>query len=117
MDAPTSCSGWFTSWCLPCSCSWCSCRDRARGMKAPALALAMALFVILPQAAEAATLDGRVLTWPFALPFAGLLLSIALGPLLFRAVWHHHYGKIASAWSALALAATVWQAGGAAVLA
>ncbi len=86
-------------------------------MKAPALALAMALFVILPQAAEAATLDGRALTWPFALPFAGLLLSIALGPLLFRAVWHHHYGKIAIAWSAVALAATAWQAGGAAVLA
>jgi Na+/H+ antiporter NhaD/arsenite permease-like protein len=29
----------------------------------------------------------------------GLLLSIALGPLLAPAFWHHHYGKIAVAWS------------------
>jgi Na+/H+ antiporter NhaD/arsenite permease-like protein len=30
----------------------------------------------------------------WALPFAGLLLSIATGPLLFPHVWEHHYGKI-----------------------
>ena len=86
-------------------------------MKLPALALTTALFVFLPQAACAATLDGAALTWPFALPFAGLLLSIALGPLLFPRFWHHHYGKIAIAWSALALGATGGFAGGAAVLA
>src|SRR3982750_1284268 len=117
MAAPTSCSGWFTSWCLPCSCSWCSFRDRRSDMNRPPLALAAALFVILPQAACAATLDGAAMTWPLALPFAGLLLSIALGPLLFPRLWHHHYGKIAIAWSILALGATGWLAGGAAVLA
>src|SRR5215475_3413028 len=37
--------------------------------------------------------------WPWALPFLGLLLSIATGPLLFPKVWHDHYGKIAAAWS------------------
>ncbi|WP_456773549.1 sodium:proton antiporter [Bradyrhizobium sp. USDA 4369] len=51
------------------------------------------------------------MTWPFALPFAGLLLSIALGPLLFAKFWHHHYGKIAAAWALLTLAALTWQAG------
>ncbi|WP_454622438.1 sodium:proton antiporter [Bradyrhizobium cenepequi] len=56
------------------------------------------------------------MTWPFALPFAGLLLSIALGPLLFPKFWHHHYGKMAAAWSALALASLAWFAGGAATL-
>ncbi|WP_456713115.1 sodium:proton antiporter [Bradyrhizobium sp. USDA 4353] len=51
------------------------------------------------------------MTWPFALPFAGLLLSIALGPLLFAKFWHHHYGKIAAAWAVGTLAALTWQAG------
>ena len=74
-------------------------------MTLPALALATALFVLLPQAAHAATLDGGALTWPFALPFGGLLLSIALGPLLFAKFWHHHYGKIALGWSIVALGA------------
>ncbi|MGX5847990.1 sodium:proton antiporter [Mesorhizobium sp. PL10] len=37
----------------------------------------------------------------WGLPFAGLLLSIATGPLLFHHVWEHHYGKIAAGWVAL----------------
>ena len=39
-----------------------------------------------------------------ALPFIGILLTIATGPLLFPRVWHHHYGKLAFVWSALTLA-------------
>ncbi len=42
--------------------------------------------------------------WAWALPFAGLLLTIATGPLLFPTVWHHHYGKIAAGWAVLTLA-------------
>ncbi|MGC2780135.1 MAG: sodium:proton antiporter [Bradyrhizobium sp.] len=57
------------------------------------------------------------MTWPFALPFAGLLLSIALGPLLFVKFWHRHYGKIAAAWALVTLAALSWQAGPATALA
>ena len=34
-----------------------------------------------------------------ALPFAGLLLSIALVPLLAARFWHHHYGKVAAFWA------------------
>jgi Na+/H+ antiporter NhaD/arsenite permease-like protein len=37
--------------------------------------------------------------WLWALPFAGLLLTIATGPLVFAKIWHHHYGKIAAAWA------------------
>ncbi|MBI4275479.1 MAG: sodium:proton antiporter [Rhizobiales bacterium] len=44
------------------------------------------------------------MTWPWIIPFAGLLLTIALGPLLFASVWHHHYGKFAAFWALLALA-------------
>src|SRR6478609_2440652 len=80
--------------------------------------IAAILVVLLPQHAWAATgLDGAAMRWPYALPFAGLLLSIALGPLLFARFWHHHYGKIAAVWSLLALASLVILAGGMATLA
>jgi Na+/H+ antiporter NhaD/arsenite permease-like protein len=49
-------------------------------------------------------LDGAAMGWPWALPFAGILLSIATGPLLFPRIWHRHYGKIACIWSVLTLA-------------
>ena len=39
----------------------------------------------------------RGLAW--GLPFAGLLLSIALLPLLAPSLWHRHFGKVAAAWS------------------
>jgi Na+/H+ antiporter NhaD/arsenite permease-like protein len=48
-------------------------------------------------------LDGASLAWPWALPFLGILLSIAAGPLLFAKVWHAHYGKIVLAWAVLTL--------------
>ena len=34
-----------------------------------------------------------------------MLLSIAVGPLAFPRIWHHHYGKIAGAWAAAAVLA------------
>jgi Na+/H+ antiporter NhaD/arsenite permease-like protein len=58
----------------------------------------------LPSAADAADLDGASLAWPWALPFAGILLTIALGPLAFRQFWHHHYGKLAFFWAVLTIA-------------
>jgi Na+/H+ antiporter NhaD/arsenite permease-like protein len=39
----------------------------------------------------------------WALPFAGLLLCIATGPLLFHHFWEHHYGKIAAVWAGLVI--------------
>lgn len=66
----------------------------------------LAFIVLIPaaQPAQAAALDGAALSWPWALPFVGLLMTIATGPLLFPKIWHDHYGKIAAVWSALALA-------------
>jgi len=64
--------------------------------------LAAALFA--PATADAATLDGATLSWPWALPFVGILLTIALGPLAFARLWHRHYGKLAFVWAALTLA-------------
>jgi Na+/H+ antiporter NhaD/arsenite permease-like protein len=68
------------------------------------LMLLTVIAVLAPAAADAASLDGASLSWPWALPFTGILLSIALGPLAFRRIWHHHYGKIAFVWATLTLA-------------
>ncbi len=60
--------------------------------------LAAALLTVLPGAAMAADVDGRSLTVLWGVPFAGILLSIALVPLFAPVFWHHHFGKIAAAW-------------------
>jgi Na+/H+ antiporter NhaD/arsenite permease-like protein len=54
--------------------------------------------------ASAPHLDGATLGPVWAVPFAGLLLSIALLPLLAPKLWHHHYGKITAAWAIAFLA-------------
>jgi Na+/H+ antiporter NhaD/arsenite permease-like protein len=68
----------------------------------------MAGFVVLsvvslapvdPALAAPVHLDGRQLGLVWGLPFAGLLLSIAIMPLLAPSVWHHHFGKITAAWA------------------
>jgi Na+/H+ antiporter NhaD/arsenite permease-like protein len=51
----------------------------------------------------APALDGARMSWPWALPFIGMLASIAIGPLLFPTVWHHHYGKITLGWAAVTM--------------
>jgi Na+/H+ antiporter NhaD/arsenite permease-like protein len=55
------------------------------------------------EALAAPALDGAALQWPWALPFVGILLTIATGPLLFPRIWHRHYGKLAVIWSVLTL--------------
>jgi Na+/H+ antiporter NhaD/arsenite permease-like protein len=58
------------------------------------------LSCLTPLLAQAVALDGSQLGFWWALPFAGLLLSIALLPLWVPQFWHHHFGKVALAWSA-----------------
>src|SRR5215510_8474263 len=60
--------------------------------------------ILVSEPAHAATLDGAQLSWPWALPFLGILLTIATGPLFFPRIWHRHYGKLAFAWATLTLA-------------
>jgi Na+/H+ antiporter NhaD/arsenite permease-like protein len=76
-------------------------RSTAVAVRAAALAIAV---VLAPRPAAAAALDGAALGWLWALPFVGLLLTIATGPLLFPRIWAAHYGKIAYAWATLTLA-------------
>ncbi|WP_274630604.1 sodium:proton antiporter [Arvimicrobium flavum] len=53
----------------------------------------------LPLPALAAELQGETMSLAWALPFAGILLCIATGPLLYHHFWEHHYGKIALFWA------------------
>ncbi|WP_354685925.1 sodium:proton antiporter [Cupriavidus necator] len=71
--------------------------------RAPALLPLLAMLAIFPVAAHAADLDGATLSPLWGLPFAGILLSIALWPLAGPKFWHHHYGKIAAGWGLLFL--------------
>jgi len=64
-----------------------------------ALRLALVAACALPAAASAAQLDGATLSTAWGVPFAGLLLSIALLPLLAPAFWHRHFGKVTAAWA------------------
>jgi len=68
----------------------------ARRAAALTLAAAAALW---PAAARAADVDGTQLAAWWGLPFAGLLLSIAIMPLAAPNFWHHHFGKVAAGWS------------------
>ena len=66
--------------------------------------LAAALLIVPDGARAGAALDGTALRWPWALPFIGILLTIAAGPLVFPKLWHRHYGKLAFVWSTLTVA-------------
>lgn len=44
-------------------------------------------------------IEGAKLGLTWVLPFAGILLSIALMPLFAASFWHHHYGKVSAAWA------------------
>ena len=54
---------------------------------------------VLPGLANAADFDGSRLSVAWAIPFAGILLSIALMPLMVPSFWHHHFGKVSAAWT------------------
>ncbi|MBK6613380.1 sodium:proton antiporter [Ottowia sp.] len=68
---------------------------RPRWRRIPGLAALLALAA----PAQAAGLDGSQLSVLWGVPFAGILLSIALWPLLAPRMWHHHFGKIAVGWA------------------
>jgi Na+/H+ antiporter NhaD/arsenite permease-like protein len=43
--------------------------------------------------------DGASLPLWSIIPFVGILLSIAIAPLVAEHFWHHHYGKVSLVWS------------------
>lgn len=55
----------------------------------------------LAAGADAPAIDGRHLGLLWMIPFAGILLSIAIMPLAAPSFWHHHFGKVSAFWAAL----------------
>ncbi|MFO1305184.1 MAG: sodium:proton antiporter [Burkholderiales bacterium] len=61
-------------------------------------------------AAESGAELGRLpIAW--ALPFAGLLVSIAVMPLVSQRFWHRHYGKFSLAWALAFVVPLAWRFG------
>jgi Na+/H+ antiporter NhaD/arsenite permease-like protein len=65
--------------------------------------MALLAMVLWPAGAQAASIDGSQLTAWWGVPFAGMLLSIAVLPLAAPSLWHHHFGKISAGWALLFL--------------
>lgn len=65
----------------------------------PLRVAALAALALLPGWALAADIDGSALPVWWGVPFAGLLLSIALVPLFAPIFWHHHFGKVTAGWA------------------
>ncbi len=64
------------------------------------LALLVLALPILAFASDGAPhINGAELSGWWAMPFVGMLLSIALCPLMMPNFWHHHFGKVAIFWS------------------
>lgn len=61
----------------------------------------LCLLSFLPSTVYASNIDAGALSLIWAIPFIGVLLSIALLPLMLPMIWHHHYGKIITLWTLL----------------
>jgi len=68
------------------------------------LIITAGIFSLLPHAAFASEgIDGTLFGPLWAIPFLGLLLSIAIFPLISHHLWERHQGKVAIFWSLLLL--------------
>ncbi len=78
---------------------------------APAALMGIALLIFAEPAVAADHGHGHlgeILPIWSCLPFAGMLLSIALLPLLVPRFWHHHFGKISFFWAASLALPFLW---------
>jgi Na+/H+ antiporter NhaD/arsenite permease-like protein len=62
-------------------------------------ALGVTALALWSPLACAASVDGAALSAWWDVPFACMLLSIAIFPLTAPAFWHHHFGKVAAGWT------------------
>ena len=74
-------------------------RLATRRPRVPARFAVLSVLLAAAAPAHAAALDGSQLSLLWAVPFVGILLSIAIWPLAGPQFWHHHFGKIAAAWA------------------
>ncbi len=74
-------------------------RGNGRATRLRALAACAALGAALP-AWAAEGVDGSTLSIFWIVPFACVLLSIAIAPIAVPRFWHYHYGKLTALWAA-----------------
>ncbi len=67
------------------------------------LAVSAASWPALAASPGGPAIDGRHLNLLWAVPFAGILLSIAIMPLAVASFWHHHFGKVSAGWALLVI--------------
>ncbi len=72
----------------------------------------LGLLFMIPSLGWSASFDGAALSLWWGIPFAGILLSIALCPIFLPHFWHVHFGKIALFWGSIFLAAFTFAFGG-----
>ena len=65
---------------------------------AAALLLTPALTLAAAGGQDGVSLGELLPLWS-TIPFVGILLSIAIMPLLAPACWHHHFGKLPASWA------------------
>jgi len=68
-------------------------------MRISSMACLLVLLALPGTAAAAASLEASKLSLVWCIPFAGILLSIALLPILTPRLWHGHFGKIILLWT------------------
>lgn len=56
-------------------------------------------------------IEGAGLSLLWAVPFAGLLLSIAIFPLVNEEWWHHNFGKVSAAWALMLVIPMIFKFG------
>lgn len=74
------------------------------------LAITLALVASSAPAFAAEGLNGADLSIVWALPFIGILLCIATGPVFYPHLWEQHYGKFAAFWAAIVVIALLLNA-------
>lgn len=90
---------------------------RRRQTSSPCLAHAaivasgMAAALLSPAAAMAAAPAGPVPSLEWSLPFVGILLSIAIFPMIASRFWHHRMGLVCALWTLALLVPDAWLIG------
>ena len=62
-------------------------------------ATALTALAVTAGAARAGEVDGAAMSVAWGVPFVGMLMSIALLPLLAPHFWHQHFGKVTACWA------------------
>ena len=61
----------------------------------------LSIFFLLPNILFAAGSNGYQFNFYYVIPFIGILLSIAIFPLINEHFWHNNFGKISAFWALL----------------